>query len=261
MKASAAGTRHAPRAGTWIAKIGKLRSIARTWGLASALHALSLRAVNLIFRFKVLRGVSIERADSNFLQCPERYTAAFLSAAGLREFAADGENGLTQSFVEEALSKGDECYGICDGGRLVSYGWYSMEPTRIDPPDLFLGFNREYVYMYKGFTAPRFRGQRLHAIGMTLALDHYLSRGFKGLVSYIESNNFDSLRSSFRMGFVQFGSLYVMEIIGRHITYCGRGCERFELRLQSAPSSIGAAPPAFEAPLAPEEPETLAVDV
>jgi hypothetical protein len=32
--------------------------------------------------------------------------------------------------------------------------------------------------MYKGFTLKRYRGQRLHAIGMTRALEHYLSRGF-----------------------------------------------------------------------------------
>src|SRR5699024_6299583 len=121
----------------------------------------------------------------------------------LWQLARDPENALDASFLNEALAKGDRCYAILDGERLAAYGWYSRQPTRIDPPELLLGFDAGYVYMYKGLTRHEYRGQRLHAIGMNRALQHYLEQGAKGLVSYVESTNVDSLKSCFRLGYRQ----------------------------------------------------------
>ena len=67
------------------------------------------------------------------------------------------------------------------------------------------------------------------------ALQHYLSTGFRGLVSYVESNNFDSLKSVFRMGYAQFGSVYVVKLFGRYLTHSSRGCERLGFRVEPAP--------------------------
>ena len=88
--------------------------------------------------------------------------------------------------------------------------------------------------MYKGFTDPRYRGQRLHAIGMTRAMRHYKNNGCKGLVSYVEARNFDSLKSCLRMGYRVFGSVYVTRIFGRYVALSSPGCRRFDFRLRSA---------------------------
>src|SRR5437667_315175 len=82
----------------------------------------------------------------------------------------------------------------------AAYGWYASAATPV-APGLVLHFAPGYVYMYKGFTHDLHRGKRLHAIGMTRALQHYRSSGFKGVVSYVESSNFDSLKSCARMGY------------------------------------------------------------
>ena len=222
---------------------GRVRRVlleARRHGLPRTLYDLALKTVNTAVVLKVLRGVWIERADPAFLDCDERYTPMFLPEQMLRDFARDPASGLSAGFVDEAMSKGDECFGFLDGGTLAAYGWYSSRPTRIDPPDLLLRFGSEYVYMYNGFTHPRHRGQRLHAIGMTLALRAYLSRGCKGLVSYVESNNFDSLKSCRRMGYAEFGSVYVTKVFGRYHTHSTRGCRRFGFDvepIQSRPAS------------------------
>jgi hypothetical protein len=181
---------------------------------------------------KILRGVWIERVDPGFLTPPAAYTSMFLTEEMLRRFSADPENNIRESFLQEALAKGDECYGILDGTTLASYGWYSTTPSRIDPPYLILKFSHDYVYMYKGLTQPAYRGQRLHAIGMTLALRHYLAKGHKGLVSYVESNNFDSLKSTLRMGYAVFGSIYVMTIFGRTFTRASGRCEQFSFSVE-----------------------------
>ena len=218
----------------------KVRVTAERHGLLGALYDLALKAVNSLVRVKILRGVWIERVDPAFVRCPEPYTSMFLTEETLRRFARDPESNMSESFLEEALSKGDACYAILDGATLAAYGWYSTKPSRIDPPDLILKFSPDYVYMYMGFTHPRYRGQRLHAIGMTLALRHYLARGFKGLVSYVESNNFDSLKSTVRMGYAVFGSIYALTAFGRTFTHLSRGCDRFGFSMESELSRTSA---------------------
>jgi hypothetical protein len=97
---------------------------------------------------------------------------------------------------------------------------------------LILHFDDRYIYMYKGFTHVEHRGQRLHAIGMTRALEAYLARGYKGIVSYVEWNNFASLRSCYRMGYTGFGSIIVARILGRYIIHASSGCKPYRFKLE-----------------------------
>lgn len=208
----------------------------RRQGLWNFLHGLSLKVLNSMMVFKILRGVSVERADPAYLACQDPHKPMFLSAKALRDFAKDPVTEMSGRFVEDALHSGDECYAICDGANLAAYGWYSTRPTPTGMPSLVLHFASGYVYMYKGFTDNRYRGQRLHAIGMTRALQHYLATGSSGIVSYVESTNFDSLKSCFRMGYKVFGSVFVIGIFGRYFTFATPGCKAFEFRVERAAS-------------------------
>lgn len=202
-------------------------------GLANTLHFLLVKLVNHVVPFKILRGVHVAKADAAFLDYPPAYTPSFLSPGELKSFADEPRSEMSRAFVEDALRHGDECYAICDGEKLAAYGWYSTRPTPIDPSDLTLHFADGYVYMYKGFTDRDYRGQRLHAIGMTRALQHYLDSGYQGIVSYVESTNFDSLKSCFRMGYHVFGSVYVLQLFGRYFMFASPGCDRFQFRVVS----------------------------
>lgn len=200
-------------------------------GAAALLHSIALRAINRLVPFRILRGVHVAKADPEFLAYPAQFTPSFLSPRELHRFAEDPACEMSRAFVDEALRHGDECYAICDGQTLAAYGWYSTRPTPIDPPQLELHFGEGYVYMYKGFTDSRYRGQRLHAIGMSRALEHYLASGFRGFVAYVESTNFDSLKSCFRMGYAVFGSIYILRLFGRTFAWSTPGCDAFQFRV------------------------------
>lgn len=204
----------------------------RRHGVASTLHLALVRLVNLVLPFKILRGMCVGRVEPAFLACPAGYRAAFLSRSALAGFAKDAASELSPRFVREALAAGDECLAICAGESLAAYGWYSTNATPAGSPELLLHFAPGYVYMYKGFTAPQHRGRRLHAIGKTHALRHYRSKGYRGLISYVESTNFDSLRSNARMGYETFGSIYVARLFGRWFSFSTPGCRRFGLRIE-----------------------------
>jgi hypothetical protein len=212
----------------------RIRSSLASVGAARTIQDLSLRAANRVMLIKLLKCMSIERVNDAFTACPDPYRPLFLSPPMLREFGRDPANEMSAAFLDEALSKGDECLGLLQGDHLAAYGWYSSGPTRIDPPDLVLHPGVRDIYMYKGFTHVDHRGRRLHAIGMTLALQSYLSRGFRGLVSYVESNNFASLKSVARMGYEIFGTIAVLKAFGVHCTRASAGCRARGLRVEAA---------------------------
>lgn len=191
----------------------------------------------------ILRCVYIDAADPQFLRLDTRYEAGFLDAAALQRYAGRPEYDLPESFVHRALASNDDCFAIRDGDELAAYGWYSTGANHFTD-GLTLRFDRHWVYMYRGFTNPAYRGQRLHAVGMTMALNAYLARGFRGLVSCVEARNEASLKSVYRMGYRSFGSIYGLRrgrlvgirstrgFWGQELTYCSPGCRRFGFRLE-----------------------------
>ena len=89
--------------------------------------------------------------------------------------------------------------------------------------------------MYKGFTDPGYRGQRLHALGMTSALKQFRERGATGLVSYVYATNFDSLRSCYRMGYTDVGQIYCLRAGGIYWIHPDAGCRKAGVSLEVLP--------------------------
>lgn len=223
-----------------------VRALYQDWrrhGTRSALHGLALRAVKRLLPYRALNGVQIsvdQLTCREYLTDPLPYEARFLNDDELMRFARR-EPTLGEEFTRDALARGDRCFGILDGDRLAAYGWYSSRPTAACA-DLYLHFDPAYVYMYKGFTHPDYRGQRLHGIGMARALQAFTDEGRPGLVSYVETDNVRSLRSCFRMGYSSFG---IVRVIGRgeHAwVHATRGCAAFRFTLSASAQTLDTAP-------------------
>jgi len=206
---------------------------------SEAIQDLALRSLNQLLFYRILKGLKIEKVRPEFLECNNKYRGAFIRHSMLMDLARQPEYELPQTFLNQALSNGDECYGFFHGSVLAAYSWYSRKPTQINPADLILHFDHEYIYMYKGFTHPNFRGQGLYGIGMTRALDTYLARGYKGLLCYVESNNFTSLKSCYRIGYSDFGNLYVARLFDRYWLHSDPGCQRYGFALERVRSLRG----------------------
>ena len=205
-------------------EVTRLTRTVHQFGVGKALYDLFLRALNRLVYFRVLNAVGIQVPDPSALTRRPEYDYGFLSREQIMTFAADPQYEMNETFLREALAKGDRCYGIVHGETLASYGWYSTRPTAALTSDLEMRFDPRYVYMYKGFTHEGYRGQRLHAAGMAEALQEYRAEGLAGIVSYVESNNFSSLKSCYRMGYTVFGYLVALRIGGRYFISASEGC-------------------------------------
>jgi hypothetical protein len=216
----------------------------KAFGPAAALHDLQLRAVNRAVSFQILKGMTavLPDIDKRMLSAPG-FEARFASREEMLAAAARPEIGdeMSADFVASAMDRGDECFALFEGGEVASFGWYSTRPTPI-ASDLLLHFDPVWVYMYKGYTLPAYRGKRLHGIGMSMALEAYTERGSRGLISYVKSNNFQSLRSIHRMGYRVFGDVYVLRTFGRVLTWSTPGCQPYGFRLEWQKHGHGGAP-------------------
>lgn len=208
----------------------KLRKKINNHGLTGVLYRGALTAINSCVLFRVLKFITIRTPNPTFLETNPRYRCGFLTAEQLFAFVRNGKNELSADFVESALAKDDECYGILDGDVLASYGWYTKTTTGINR-DLELNFDSQFIYMYNGYTRDDYRGQRLHAIGMTHALRAYLERGTTGLVSFVDGDNFDSLKSCYRMGYTDIGTVYAMKCFDRYFLWHSTGCRDYHIRV------------------------------
>jgi len=172
------------------------------FGMKYTFHDAKYLLYNKLIFYKELQGMtlSMNTVQTDYLSFHSDYEFRFLTETELLAYSHDMKNELSKELIEKALHNGDRCYGVIDHGNLVSYGWYSSRPTLIND-DLILCFDDHWTYMYKGYTKPSHRGQRLHAIGMAKAMQAYSNKGFLGLISYVETNNFYSLRSVERVGY------------------------------------------------------------
>jgi len=225
----------------------EFRSQVAAFGFWSALRAFVLRAIQRVIDFKVLRALCITVVAPSFLELPAGMSADFLDRETLRRMTADAKYDLTAEFLDDALAKGDECYAIVDRDQPAAYGWYAHSPTLMSD-GLLVQFDPAYVYMYKGLTLEAYRGRRLYAIGMTRALAACQARGFKGLVCYIEADNLNSLKSAYRMGYVDFGRVFIIKMLGRYVTFRTPSCAALGFGIAPAgrngdPGRGAAAPP------------------
>jgi RimJ/RimL family protein N-acetyltransferase len=194
----------------------------------------------------IFKCLCIEAPDPTYLGLGAQYQAGFLDADTIWRSVRDPDNDLDEASVRRSLAAKDECFAIREGDRIAAYGWYSRAGYSHVSDTLQLHFDPQWVYMYRGFTHPAYRGQRLHAIGMTMALAAYRERGAKGIVSTVEARNEASLKSCARMGYKEFGTIYEVRVgklfgisqpghawLRRHLAFRTPGCEAFGFWLEA----------------------------
>jgi hypothetical protein len=210
-------------------------------GVSATLYDLAYHTVNIVADFRVLRGMTVRPSDVNdsiLFEAPGFHGRFILSDELARTY--QGAHELSSDFLREASVRGDRCYALFDGDALASYGWYSEKPSPIDD-HFVLHFDPAYTYMYKGYTLPAYRGRRLHAVGMCRALRVFAGESKTGLISYVEANNFASLRSVARMGYRVFGNVYLLRAANRAFTFATRSCRNYGFWVESiaSPPRVG----------------------
>lgn len=123
----------------------------------------------------------------------------------MERFSADPEYDLSSRFLERLQARPDLCIGAFVDARPVCYAFVSSSATQIDEHLLF-HFPERWLYIYKAFTHPEFRGKRLlnelFLHGLPL-IGEWVKPTVDPLafVTLVLSHNGPSLKAFGRMGF------------------------------------------------------------
>jgi hypothetical protein len=162
----------------------------------------------------------------------DTFDARLATEAELRLAAGQPEWRLqmTQSSIEHALARGEQCFAVFDRQTIASVGWFARHPAPVEP-GVAMDFDPSWVYMHRSYTATSYRGRHLHGLGTCAALEHYTRHGARGLVAFVEFNNLQSLRSMRRVGFRQFGWIGLWNFRKTPRTWASPGCRAYQFRL------------------------------
>lgn len=182
-------------------KLERLRYLYRHGGVSGVLFHLLYRTVNRFTRLRIFRAAILEASAPIGAQLARLgpYRHGMFTPEELKRFTDNPENDLTPDFLDYAAAQGDTCYAVLDGDELVSYCWNSDKPTAIED-DLRMEFRNGYIYRYKEFTRPSYRGRRLSTYARAEALCSVADSGVQGYAGYVEIDNFVCYRALERAG-------------------------------------------------------------
>jgi len=134
----------------------------------------------------------------------ERSELARLSAAGF--------SGISQKFLGGIERTPDVCFGAFAGEALVSYVFFApASPIPIDAR-LQFAFPADWIYVYKAFTEPAWRGKRL----LHQVLTHAMTRlGPHRFVTLVVAGNQASRKAFERCGFRPAQRFPVWRVLSR----------------------------------------------
>lgn len=207
-------------------------------GLGPTLHHAVYRAANYVTQVAAWDTMVLtpDVLDESLLRHEGRVHGRMVEAAAMRPYVADPANLLTDAFIDEAIARRDQCYVLFEGDELANYGWYSTHPVRLTEirGEPTLHFDPSYAYMYHTFTRPEHRGRRLNAVGIAAALEGWVDAGFSGLLGYVVSSNYASLKSLARLGFQTFGHLILFTVGEHQVWRLTPGCKKYGFRVEAA---------------------------
>lgn len=139
-----------------------------------------------------------------------------LEREDLRRYSRESAYEISAAFVDGLAGRDDLCFGAFAAGRLAAYRFFALRPTAIDAHLRFC-FPPRWIYAYKAFTLPAWRGNRLHRELFVRSLPE-LGRWLGGLepplgfVTLVMSDNRSSAAALGRLGFAPVASFSVLRV-------------------------------------------------
>ncbi len=190
--------------------------VPRNMGFFYTLKAFLFNLINHFLFFRVLIAFEggLPGMATEFHSFDKDLIFRHVDEPSLCTFARNTDLELGNNFLQKAESQGGKCFAFQHGEDLASYGWYSTEPTDVYP-GLYVSFPEGYLYAYKFFTLPLFRGQGLYPrnIVNTMLRSEYSNLR---LFLFVEHINVPSLKSCRKLGLSPIGNVYLIRIFGRY---------------------------------------------
>jgi hypothetical protein len=200
------------RSGSLMARVTAFRE---RFGIGSALFKSFDVVLHKVFRTSVHVVVWLTVDSLSALAAPDpKFTFRFLTAEEVAHYAKDPTFFLDSTLADRVRDGRDFCFAALCGDRLAAFGCYMLEANGPEhAAGAAMSYPSDVAYMSFGYTHPDFRGARLHGHIMALPLKELVKRGVTKFVSLVGWTNIGSLKSCYRLGWIN---------VGRMVTIGGR---------------------------------------
>lgn len=183
--------------------VHQVREQSLRYGLASAAGYFTSRIFDRLAGYVSYQGFVLpaRQVRTFAIRAAKGVSCREVDLAELSRCTHDPEYDISEQFLFETRLRGDCCIGVFAGPKLVSYSFNAAAPTNYDSI-IHYEFPRGWIYHYKVFTLPEWRGHRLHGLQVATLFQKFSSdAGFKGLTSLVRLTNSPSLASFKRLHF------------------------------------------------------------
>jgi GNAT superfamily N-acetyltransferase len=189
--------------------VDRLNAFRERFGIKGAIFKSIDVVLHKVLRAYIHTVVWLELEPVAKMACSDpRFTFRFLTADEIESFAKEPSYFIDPSLAGGVRDGREVCFAALEGDRLAAFGCYTLGFV---PPEQCAGaalsFPADVAYMSYGFTHPDFRGARLHGYIMGLALQELAKRGVTKLVSIVAWTNWASLKSCWRLGYINLGNM------------------------------------------------------
>ncbi len=204
----------------------------RRWGPARSLYSLLLRFCRKFLTFNISAIVCrpLGRTNSSTSN-PEGCQFSVLAEQELLDFSHDSALDLVDTKIKDALARGDFCIGATLNGKLVAYTWRAFSATPHDRKhNIWVDFNTDARYGYKSLTLPAYRGKRIMSSLWVFADSCGLDKARTLHISFIETDNYPSLRAGMRAGNRVVGYAGYIYLFGKLFSFRTPGSKKHGFR-------------------------------
>lgn len=192
-----------------VSLIDRLNAFRERYGVKNAFFKTVDVVLHKVFRAYVHTVVWLDLEPVSKMACTDpRFSFRFLSADEIEKFAEEPSYYIDPSLADGVREGREVCFAALEGDRLAAFGCYTLGYV---PPEQASGaamsFPADVAYMSYGFTHPDYRGARLHGYIMGIALQELAKRGVTKLVSIVSWTNLPSLKSCWRLGYINLGNM------------------------------------------------------
>ncbi len=189
--------------------IDRLNSFRERFGIKGAIYKSIDVVLHKVLRSYIHTVVWLDLEPVAKMACLDpRFTFRFLTADEVATFAKDQSYFIDPSLVDGVREGREVCFAALEGDRLgcLRLLHVGICSARTSGWCRHVVSGRRGVYVVR-FHASRLPGARLHGYIMGLALQELAKRGITKLVSIVAWTNWASLKSCWRLGYINLGNM------------------------------------------------------
>jgi hypothetical protein len=210
----------------------RLNAFRERYGTTGAIYKFLDVVLHKAFKTSVHAVVWLDLKSLAELTPPDpQFTFRFLTDDEVETYAKDPTYYIDAALADAVRSGRELCFAALAGDRLAAFGCYTVGYVKPEQAaGAAMSFPSDVVYMSYGFTHPDFRGARLHGLVMGLALHELANYGITKLVSIVAWTNWASLKSCYRLGYVNLGNMITIGGLKRAVGVYPRAAKRLGVR-------------------------------